>query len=107
MEVAIIKQPHTSGEIYTNHLPPVIQHSQTASYSETGFLPCITEEGEDVSDNDEEAVGEEGKREASKRDSGNDSTFSHESGKEQKDSDRDDLEESLVAPGAMEGVDLP
>lgn len=102
VEVAIVTQHTTSGGGYSTHLPPV--HSRTASYtcSETTFLPCITEEGEDGSDNDDETMGVGEKIEVRDNDSGNDSTFSHESRKHHKDSDRDDSEENLVMPGTVE-----
>ena len=77
------------------------QHFRTASYSysDAGALPCIAEEGEDVTDNDEEMTGEE--EEERKRDSSNDSTYSHEdNGKLAKLSDKDDSEESLIVAGA-------
>lgn len=100
VEVAIVTQHTTTGG--SGYLPPA--HSRTASYtcSETTFLPRITEEGEDVSDNDEETTGVGEKIEVRDNDSGNDSTFSHESRKHQKDSDRDDSEENLVMPGTVE-----
>ena len=88
---------------YTNPSSQVTdQHTRTASYSysETGFLPCITEEGEDVSDEDEMVGADEEERE--KRDSGNDSASSHDdsgSRKLTKESDKDDSEENLVMDG--------
>ena len=87
---------HTTGGDYSAQ-PQTNQHSHTESYSysENGFLPCITEEGEDVTDNDDEMEDTEG----DKRDSG---TFSHESGgKMTKESDKDDSEENLIVAGTM------
>ena len=84
------------------------QHAKSASYSysENGFLPCITEEGEDVSDNDDETTGAEDD-DVEKRDSGNDSSFSHESRvKLAKESDRNDSEENLALGGNTATTEL-
>ena len=118
VEVATVQHhvlPHSSEALVTSHPPPVVQHSHTASFSsythsENAFLPCIAEEGEDVSDNDEETggEGEGGDDRDVKRDSGNDSTFSQESGKvlEHKYTDREEPEDVSVLSDKMEAISL-
>lgn len=102
----INKQQH--GGIYTTNPLPTqhLRQGSSYSYSESGFLPCITEEGEDVSDNDDETIGGEDD-DGEKRDSGNDSTFSHESGRKlTKESDKDDSEENLIIDENIVTVEL-
>ena len=67
-------------------------------YSDTAFLPCITEEGEYALDDDDKMTEEEGR--GNKRDSGNDSTFS--TGSSGKMTKEDDSEENLFMTGKME-----
>ena len=101
IEVTVIAPHLGSGESFASDGGVSNQHFRTASYSysDAGALPCIAEEGEDVTDNDEEMTGEE--EEERKRDSSNDSTYSHEdNGKLAKLSDKDDSEESLIVAGA-------
>ena len=124
--------PHASGSYYVSHPPPVVaaQHAHTASYnsytySDSGFLPCIEEEGEDDSDN--EHTGEDGatekvqeEKEEVEADSGNDSTLSHESLKLRKgstgsqeslkqrkeDEGEEELEEVVVVCGTADVLGL-
>ena len=108
--------PHGSKSYYVSHPPPVVaaQHAHSASYnsythSDSGFLPCIEEEGEDDSDNEhtgeERAMEKEGEeKEEVEADSGNDSTLSRESLKLRKDSASS--QESLKQCKEDEGEEL-
>ena len=73
---------------YHSHPPKVpVEHSRSASYtcSDSGFLPCIEEEKEEEEEEEEEEdsdTQEEQEKGNENRDSGNVSTSSHESLKE-------------------------
>lgn len=102
--------PHASGNYYVSHPPPVVpvQHSRSASfnsytYSDSGFLPCIEEEGEDESETEVNGESEEKVKETTEVevDSGNDSTLSRESLKDRKDDEGEVVEGNVEVMGLL------
>lgn len=102
--------PHAPGNYYASHPPPVVpvQHSRSASfnsytYSDSGFLPCIEEEGEDESETEGNGESVEKEKETTEVevDSGNDSTMSRESLKRRKDDDGEEAEGNVEVMGLL------